>query len=107
MIQGARAPACFKTMPRVLAVVLVAFLAGCATTSPRTASTAMPVIVVRPGLADRIALMDRYRLHDEERKLMMARPRVWVEELGDEEASEDAARAPAAETATVDPAASR
>jgi len=74
-------------MPRALAVVLVAILAGCA--APRTAATATPVIVVKPGVAGRIALMDRYRLHDEERKLMMARPRVWVEEAPEEEAAAD------------------
>lgn len=58
-------------------------LAGCA--PPRTAETAMPVIQVRPGAAERIALMDRYRLHDEERKLMMARPHVWVEEASEDD----------------------
>ena len=90
--------------PRALATVLLAAaLAGCAV--PRTAATATPVIEVKPGFADRIALMDRYRLHDEERKLMMARPRVWVEEAPEEEAA--AEEEEATEAATSEAAAER
>jgi hypothetical protein len=52
------------------------------------------IVVEHRGLAERIALMDRYRLHDEDRRRMMVRPRVWVEELpDDEEAKADAAPA--------------
>lgn len=76
---------------RGLLVVSLIGLAGCA--APRTAETVMPVIQVRPGVAERIALMDRYRLHDEERKLMMARPHVWVEEASEDEAPDDASDA--------------
>lgn len=54
-----------------------------------THDEAAPVITVAPGYAERIALMDRYRLHDEDRKRMMARPHVWVEELPEDEASPD------------------
>ena len=59
---------------------------------------AMPVIEIKPGYVERIALMDRYRLHDETRKHMMARPRVWVEELSDDELPEETP--PAEEEAT-------
>jgi hypothetical protein len=56
---------------------------GCAGTHQEPAT---PMIFVEPrGLAERLAIMDRYRLHDEERKRMMARPRVWVEEIPEEE----------------------
>ncbi|MBX3232086.1 MAG: hypothetical protein KIT84_19775 [Labilithrix sp.] len=73
-------------MPRLLALVAVALAAGCA--APRTAEGVTPIIHVSPGVAGRLALMDRYRLHDEERKLMMQRPRVWVEEVEEEEEEE-------------------
>lgn len=46
---------------------------------------AMPVIDIKPGVAERIALMDDYRLHDETRKHMTRRPRVIVEELSPDE----------------------
>lgn len=46
---------------------------------------AMPVIRIEPGYADRIALMDRYRIHDETRQHLMAKPRVWVEEVSEGE----------------------
>jgi len=46
---------------------------------------AMPVIAIQPGYQERIALMDRYRLHDEDRKHMMRRPHVWVEEVPEDE----------------------
>ena len=39
-----------------------------------------PEVVISPGFEARIALMDRYRLHDEERRRMMVRPHVWVED---------------------------
>ncbi|AKU93587.1 hypothetical protein AKJ09_00251 [Labilithrix luteola] len=57
-------------------------LAGCA--APREVT---PPIEISPGAAARIAQMDRFRLHDEDRKHMMQRPRVWVEEIPDEEAN--------------------
>ena len=38
--------------------------------------------------------MDRYRLHDEERRRMMERPHVWVEGVPEEEASDAGAGAP-------------
>jgi hypothetical protein len=70
--------------------------AGCMTkqhaASMRTGQgEAMPVIVVRPGAAGRIALMDEYRLHDEMRQHLTRRPHVTIEELPpDEPAQEDA-----------------
>jgi hypothetical protein len=66
------------------AIVVVAMLAGCLPKPPKDSQLA-PAIAVRPGVAQRLALMDRFRLHDEERKLMMARPSVWVEEVPDDE----------------------
>lgn len=87
----------------ILGVASLIGLAGCA--APRTAESVMPVIQVRPGVAERIALMDRYRLHDEERKLMMARPHVWVEEASeDEEPSNDAPEAQPEATNETKPA---
>lgn len=59
--------------------VFFAVVCGCASSAEVT-----PVIPISPGYAARIALMDRYRLHDEDRKHMMQRPRVWVEEVPDE-----------------------
>lgn len=59
---------------------------GCA---PRTEVT--PDIPISPGWAARIAVMDRFRLHDEERKHMMKRPRVWVEEVPDDAWPDDGA----------------
>lgn len=58
---------------------------------------AMPVIDVKPGYVERIALMERYRLHDEMRQHMMKRPRVWVEEVPDDELPPEAESEPAAE----------
>ena len=58
---------------------------------------ALPVIDVRPGVAERIALMDEYRLHDETRKLMMRRPHVTIEELPPDEPAQDASPPPAEE----------
>lgn len=57
-------------------------LVSCAATKDVT-----PPIEISPGAAARIAQMDRFRLHDEDRKHMMQRPRVWVEEVPDEETS--------------------
>jgi len=79
----------------ILGIASLIGLVGCA--APRTAESVMPVIQVRPGLAERIALMDRYRLHDDERKLMMARPHVWVEEASDEESDDSLEAQPAPE----------
>lgn len=53
--------------------------------SMRTGGEAMPVVEVKPGYVERIALMDRYRLHDEMRHHMMHRPHVTVEELTPDE----------------------
>ncbi|MFO0735008.1 MAG: hypothetical protein U0270_03980 [Labilithrix sp.] len=77
------------------ALVLIGLVttAGCAT--PRAAAESVtPVIAISPGVPGRLALMDRYRLHDEDRKHMMERPHVWVEESPDDtenDAGEDAA----------------
>lgn len=76
---------------------------GCASRPPtvRTAQgEAVPLIEVSPGVAGRLAVMDAYRLHDEDRKHMMWRPRVTVEELPAEEAAEaEEAAAPSEEAA--------
>lgn len=62
---------------------------GCAGVTARGPEL-VPLVAVEPrGLAQRLALMDRYRLHDEDRRRMMARPRVWVEELQDDELQDD------------------
>lgn len=76
--------------PRFAFVCLLALAsAGCMTkkqaVSMRTGGDAMPVVEVKPGYVERIALMDRFRLHDEMRKHMMHRPHVTVEELTPEE----------------------
>jgi hypothetical protein len=59
-------------------------------------SNAMPVVVVQPGYVERIALMDKYRVNDEDRKHMMARPHVWVEEASDDDAPDSAEQPEAA-----------
>lgn len=76
----------------LLVLVFVAAMAnaGCMTKKQSVAmrtgqGEAMPVIEIKPGYVERIALMDRYRLHDETRKHMMQRPRVWVEEVSPDE----------------------
>ena len=51
----------------------------------RTGGEVAPIVEVKPGYVERIALMDQYRLHDETRKHMMHRPHVTVEELSPEE----------------------
>jgi hypothetical protein len=87
-------------------LVGVVLLAGCMTKSQALAmrtgqGEAMPVIDVKPCVAERIALMDEYRLHDETRKLMTRHPHVTVEEVPlDEPAEEDAAPPADAPTAT-------
>ena len=53
--------------------------------SLRTGGEATPIVDVKPGYVERIALMDRYRLNDEMRHHMMHRPHVTVEELSPEE----------------------
>jgi hypothetical protein len=53
--------------------------------SLRSGGEAMPVVDVKPGYVERIALMDQYRLHDEMRQHMMHRPHVTVEELTTDE----------------------
>jgi hypothetical protein len=70
---------------RILVLSVVLAVSGCAS-QPRTTDAVAP-IAVRPGVAERLALMDRFRLHDELRQHMMERPRVWVEEVSDEEAA--------------------
>jgi hypothetical protein len=87
-------PAKDRPAPRVEGLVLVLVvvlglglgLGGCATIRP--VSNATPTIVIRPGVPERIALMDQYRLGDDIRKRMMARPHVWVEEVPEDEAQE-------------------
>lgn len=74
--------------------------AGCMTkqqaASLRTGQgEAMPVIDVQPGAADRIALMDAYRLNDEARKHMMRHPHVTIEELPPEDHQGEATPDPA------------
>jgi apolipoprotein N-acyltransferase len=74
------------SLGRVCVLFVAVLAAGCMTKAQaanlRTGQgEAMPVIVVQPGVAERLALMDQYRLHDETRKHMMRRPRVTVEEL--------------------------
>ena len=58
-------------------------LLGAACAAPRSDFT--PEIAISPGVAGRLALMDRYRLHDEQRRLMMERPHVWAEDVPEEE----------------------
>jgi hypothetical protein len=79
-----------RVAPFFLAAIALASI-GCMTkkqaVSMRTGGEAMPVVEVKPGYVERIALMDRFRLHDEMRHHMMHRPHVTVEELTDEEAN--------------------
>jgi hypothetical protein len=77
----------------VLLVVLLCGASGCATRQPR--GEALPRIVIQPGAAERIALMDRYRLNDDIRKRQMVRPHTWVEEVPDDELPEPPAADPA------------
>jgi len=77
-----------------LLLVTVVLSAGCMTKSQAAAmrtgqGEAMPVIEVKPGFAERLALMDEHRLHDETRKHMMRRPHVTIEELPLDEAVKD------------------
>ncbi len=94
---------------RWLVLGAVVLLGGCMTKSQAVAmrtgqGEAMPVIEVKPGVAERIALMDEYRLHDETRKHMMRRPHVTVEELPlDEPLEQDEATTPEAEAPTPPP----
>ena len=79
----------------VVAVALAAASGtGCMTKAQAVAMRtgqrdATPVIEVKPGVAERLALMDEYRLHDETRKLMMRRPHVTIEELPPDEPTPD------------------
>lgn len=61
-----------------LALLLLAACAG-------QRSDYTPPIAISPGFEGRLAMMDRYRLHDEQRRLTMERPHVWVEGVPDEE----------------------
>lgn len=74
---------------RLFVVGLALTSAGCMSkkqaVSMRTGGEAMPVVEVKPGYVERIALIDQYRLHDEMRHHMMHRPHVTVEELTPEE----------------------
>ena len=71
------------------ALLLLFACAGCMTkkqaVSLRTGGEVAPVVEVKAGYVERIALMDQYRLHDEMRQHMMHRPHVTVEELSPEE----------------------
>lgn len=87
-------------MPRAVALLAVVILTGCAA---RSGEGPTPAIQVSPGVAARLALMDRYRLHDEDRKRMMQRPRVWVEEVPEEDPASEPAPGEA-EAATAAPA---
>jgi hypothetical protein len=73
----------------LVSLALTLASAGCMTkrqaVSMRTGGEAMPIVEVKPGYVERIALMDQYRLHDEMRQHMMHRPHVTVEELTPEE----------------------
>ena len=69
------------TLPLAIRYALVLLLAACAAPS----SDYTPPIAISPGVEGRLAMMDRYRLHDEERRLMMERPRVWVEGVPDDD----------------------
>jgi len=71
-----------------LVLLLVPLSLGCATTRGAHDDGPTPVIAISPGYVERIALMDRYRLHDEDRRRMMERPRVWVEEVEETEDAE-------------------
>ena len=92
----ATAPRLFRNVAVLATLLGAASGVGCMTkqqaASMRTGQgEAMPVIAVQPGVADRIAWMDEYRLHDETRKHMMRRPHVTIEELPpDEPAGGDA-----------------
>ncbi len=83
-----------------LGAVVVVWLAGAVAAgcvpSGVPAERGEGIVVVERGLAERLALMDRDRLHDEDRKRMMRRPHVWAEEVPDDEAprSDDCAAAP-------------
>ena len=92
----------FVSAIRAVILVGVALVGGSGCAAPR--SEAAPVIVVSPGAAGRIALMDRFRLHDEERKLMMARPHVWVEEVSEDTSGGDSPDASEAVTASTESA---
>ena len=65
--------------------MLVLLVAACA----GPASDYTPPIAISPGFEGRLAVMDRYRLHDEQRRMMMERPRVWVEDVPEEDAGTD------------------
>lgn len=84
----------------VVAVALAAASGtGCMTKAQAVAmrtgqGEAMPVIEVKPGVAERLALMDDYRLHDETRKLMMRRPHVTIEELPPDDPTPEGASEP-------------
>ena len=74
---------------RALLLALLLAAAGCVSKqqsiSMRTGGEVAPIVDVKPGYVERIALMDQYRLHDEMRQHMMHRPHVTVEELTPEE----------------------
>lgn len=74
---------------RLALVLLLLLTAGCVSkqraVAMRTGGDVMPVVEVKPGYVERIALMDEYRLHDEMRKHMMRRPHVTAEEVTEED----------------------
>lgn len=76
MTQGSRARAGLRL---VKAALLVLGMVAC---GPKEDIT--PEIAVSPGVEARLMMMDRYRLHDEDRRRMMVRPHVWVEGVPEE-----------------------
>lgn len=78
--------------------LLIVFGLSVVACGPRSGDGPTPAIPIEQrGLAGRLALMDRYRLHDEDRHRMMERPRIWVEELPDEPEADPSADAPASD----------
>ena len=79
-------------LTRIAALGLLLFSAiaiGCA--PPKSCEGPTPVVIVAPGFRERLAWMDRVRLHDDARFWRTPRPttHVWVEVV--EEASSDGA----------------
>jgi hypothetical protein len=104
-------PTIMSVLPRLFLLAVFALsCAGCMTrkqaVSLRSGGDVTPVVEVKPGYVERIALMDQYRLHDETRKHMMHRPHVTVEELTTDEvealppAAEEEEEAPQAQGVT-------
>jgi len=73
------------SLRRATIVALCLGAAACSRTTSRGDEFVPMIAVEQRGLAERLAQMDRFRLHDEDRKHMMQRPHVTVEEIPDEE----------------------